>query len=175
MQIMARRRRCTKLFFGIIIGLIASRFMSSNDVVCSKRDPIIPLRIIDDENVRAFNKNLLFVGVMTAAKYLDTRAKAAYYSWGQQVPGKIMFYSSEFSYSEHVPLVTLKDVDDRYPPQKKSFQMLKHIYDNFIDQYEWFIRADDDVYIRTDRLEHLLRSVDSRKPWFIGKLIMFEI
>lgn len=137
--------------------------------ICSKRDSIIPLRIIDEENVRAYNKNLLFVGVMTAAKYLDTRAKAVYNTWGRQVPGKIMFYSSEFSYSEHVPLVALKEVDDRYPPQKKSFKMLKHIHDNFIDQYEWFLRADDDVYIRTDRLEHLLRSVDSRKPWFIGK------
>lgn len=166
---MARRRRVSNFFFGIIIGFLVSRFMSSNDIMCTKRDPIIPLRIIDEENVRAYNKNLLFVGVMTAEKYLDTRAKAAYNTWGRQVPGKIMFYSSEFSYSEYVPLVALKDVDDHYPPQKKSFRMLRHIYENFIDQYEWFLRADDDVYIRTDRLEHLLRSVDSRKLWFIGK------
>lgn len=143
--------------------------MSSDDFFCAKRNNI-PLRIIDEENVRAYNKNLLFVGVMTAAKYLDSRARAAYNTWGRQVPGKVMFYSSEFSYSEHVPLVPLKEVDDHYPPQKKSFRMLKHIHDNFIDQYEWFLRADDDVYIRTDRLEQLLRSVDSRKPWFIGKL-----
>lgn len=125
--------------------------------------------------MRAYNKNLLFVGVMTAAKYLDTRAKAVYNTWGRQVPGKVMFYSSEVSYSKFVPLVALKDVDDRYPPQKKSFEMLKHIHDNFIDQYEWFLRADDDVYIRTDRLEHLLRSVDSRKPWFIGKFNLFNV
>lgn len=167
---MARRRRFSRIFFGIIIGFIISRLMISNDTTCNKRDPIIPLRIIDEENVRAYNNNLLFVGVMTAEKYLDTRAKAAYNTWGRQVPGKVLFYSSEFSYSKYVPLVALKDVDDRYPPQKKSFQMLQHIHDNFIDQYEWFLRADDDVYIRTDRLEHLLRSVDSRKPWFIGKL-----
>lgn len=32
-----------------------------------------------------------------------------------------------------------------------------------------FLRADDDVYIRPDRLEDLLRSVDSKKPWFIGQ------
>lgn len=82
-----------------------------------------------------------------------------------------MFFSSEYSYSEHVPLVALPGVDDSYPPQKKSFRMLKYMYDHFIDQYEWFVRADDDVYIRTDRLEELLRSVDSRKAWFIGKFL----
>lgn len=106
---------------------------------------------------------------MTAAKYLDTRAKGVYETWGHTVPGKIMFFSSEISYSEHVPLVALPDVDDSYPPQKKSFMMLKYMYDHYIDQFEWFLRADDDVYVRTDRLEELLRSVDSKKAWFIGK------
>lgn len=47
--------------------------------------------------------------------------------------------------------------------------MLKYIHDNYIDRYEWFLRADDDVYVRADRLESLLRSIDSRKPRFIGQ------
>ncbi|KAL3277817.1 hypothetical protein HHI36_013159 [Cryptolaemus montrouzieri] len=47
--------------------------------------------------------------------------------------------------------------------------MIKHMHDNYINAYEWFMRADDDVYIRPDRLEELLRSVDSKKMWFIGQ------
>lgn len=31
---------------------------------------------------------LLFVGVMTAAHFLDTRALSVYQTWGQKVPGK---------------------------------------------------------------------------------------
>lgn len=137
--------------------------------MCMSGSRMSPMDLINVENARAQNKNLLFVGIMTASRYLDTRAKAVYNTWGREVPGKVMFFSSEYSISEHVPLVPLPGVDDTYPPQKKSFMMLKHMYDNYIDKYEWFLRADDDVYIRTDRLEDLLRSVDSSKPWFIGQ------
>ncbi|KAJ8954954.1 hypothetical protein NQ318_000385 [Aromia moschata] len=172
---MARRRRLLKIILGILIGIFASHLfttgsrMTEPNACTSSEKRHTPVQVIDEENARATNKNLLFVGVMTAAKYLDTRAKAVYDTWGREVPGKVMFYSSEFSYSEHVPLVALPDVDDGYPPQKKSFMMLKHMHDHYIDKYEWFLRADDDVYIRTEKLEELLRSVDSRKPWFIGQ------
>ncbi|KAG5875869.1 hypothetical protein JTB14_012729 [Gonioctena quinquepunctata] len=168
---MARRKRILKILFGVLLGMIISNFSSYSELSCKtgKAHHITPYQLINQENARASNKNLLFVGVMTASKYLDTRAKAVYDTWGRDVPGKVMFFSSGFSYSEHVPLVPLRGVDDSYPPQKKSFLMLKYMYDNYIDQYEWFLRADDDVYIRTDKLEELLRSVDSKKPWFIGQ------
>lgn len=136
-------------------------------------------------------KNLLFVGVMTAKNFLQGRAKAVFDTWGKEIPGKIAFFSSEKSYSEckssrrlfktlkfvlHIffvfiavlPVVALKGVDDRYPPQKKSFMMLYYMYENFIDKFEWFARTDDDVYINTRKLERFLRSIDSSKPQFIG-------
>lgn len=128
-----------------------------------------PQQVISAQFEDNSKKNLLFVGVMTASKYLDTRAKAAYETWGKEVPGKIEFFSSEMSTSKSLPLISLRGVDDSYPPQKKSFTMLKYMHDNYIDVFEWFLRADDDVYIRMDQLEELLRSVDSRKPWFIGQ------
>ncbi|CAH1989397.1 unnamed protein product [Acanthoscelides obtectus] len=165
-----QKKRIFKVFVGILIGILASHL--SNTRFCKngeKRKDSRPLQLLGVENMRAFNKNLLFVGVMTAAKYLDTRAKSVYDTWASEVSGKVMFFSSEGSYSDHVPLVALPFVDDSYPPQRKSFMMLKYIHDHYADQYEWFLRADDDVYMRTDKLEELLRSVDSRKPWFIGQ------
>lgn len=47
--------------------------------------------------------------------------------------------------------------------------MLHYMYEHFIDKFEWFARADDDVFMRTDKLEHFLRSIDSSKPQFIGE------
>ncbi|CAH1379735.1 unnamed protein product [Tenebrio molitor] len=158
---MARRKKLTKVVFGVLLGVLISQFSSREECKQPKPAPRVA--------PAAPAHNLVFVGVMTAARYLDTRAKAVYDTWGRRVPGKVMFFSSEDSYSEDVPLVALPGVDDTYPPQKKSFMMLKHMYDHYIDQYEWFLRADDDVYVRTDRLEELLRSVDSKKPWFIGQ------
>jgi chondroitin sulfate synthase len=116
------------------------------------------------------SKSLLFVGVMTAQKYLNTRAKAVYETWGRELPGRMAFFSSATSETNlSLPLVALPGVDDSYPPQKKSFLMLKYMYDNFGDHFEWFLRADDDVYVRPDKLEAFLRSIDSRRPQFIGQ------
>lgn len=118
-------------------------------------------------------KQLIYIGVMTARKFLDTRATVVYNSWGKSVPGRVTFFVGNETNSSttpsFLPVVALKVVDDSYPPQRKSFMMLKHMYDNFIDDYDWFMRCDDDVYVRTDKLEKMLRGFDSSKELYIGQ------
>jgi hypothetical protein len=61
------------------------------------------------------DKNLVFIGVMTAQKYLDTRANSVYNTWGRSIPGKMSFFSRSGSSSVYkLPLVSLPGVDDRY-------------------------------------------------------------
>jgi chondroitin sulfate synthase len=125
---------------------------------------------IFDNNYVEPRKRLVFVGVMTAQKYLDTRAKSVYETWGRNIPGKISFFSRSGSSSAYdIPLVSLPGVDDSYPPQKKSFMMLKFMHDNYLEKFEWFMRVDDDIYIKPDKLELFLRSLNSSKPQFIGQ------
>ncbi|KAF5307331.1 hypothetical protein FQR65_LT07048 [Abscondita terminalis] len=168
---MARKRKFLKLFVGTIVGLLVTSVLKKNS---GKRDSLCSLdyEAYDASNIindTIGEDNFLLVGVMTAEKYVNTRAKVVYETWGKTVSGKTIFFSSENSRSNDVPLVPLPKIDDSYPPQRKSFAMLKYMYENYIDKYEWFVRADDDVYIRTDRLEKLLQSVDSSKTWFIGQ------
>ncbi|XP_064169027.1 chondroitin sulfate synthase 1-like [Anguilla rostrata] len=114
--------------------------------------------------------NFIFIGVMTAQKYLNNRAIAAHRTWAQTVPGRLLFFSSEGSdTSLPLPVVPLQKVDDSYPPQKKSFMMLKYMHDHYLDQYEWFMRVDDDIYIHTERLESFLRSLNSSKAFLLGQ------
>ncbi|XP_033845464.1 chondroitin sulfate synthase 3 [Periophthalmus magnuspinnatus] len=118
-------------------------------------------------------RRFLYVGVMTAKKYLTSRAVAAYKTWAHSIPGKVEFFSSAGSDTVPmpvpVPVISLTGVDDSYPPQKKSFMMLKYIHDHYLDKYEWFMRADDDVYIRGEKLESFLRSLNSSKPLYLGQ------
>ena len=114
-------------------------------------------------------KQLIFVGVMTAEKFLDNRAKAVYETWGGSLPGSLAFFSSDNSRSSSLPVVSLKGVDDSYPPQRKSMMMLKYMHDNYINDYEWFMRCDDDVYVRTDKLELFLRTLNSTEDLYIGQ------
>lgn len=135
-----------------------------------------PFEIINlqaSDTMTTSQNNLLFVGVMTAKEFLNDRAKAVYDTWGKEVPGRLAFFSSEGSIADDLPVIPLKGVDDRYPPQKKSFRMLYFMYEHYIDRFEWFARADDDVYINTRKLEKFLRSIDSTKPQFIGICLNF--
>lgn len=101
-------------------------------------------------------RNFLYVGVMTAQKYLGSRAVAAQRTWAPSVPGRVEFFSSQGSATPPglppLPVVALPGVDDSYPPQKKSFMMIKYMHDHYLDKYEWFMRADDDVYIKGDQV-----------------------
>nr|CAD7597220.1 unnamed protein product [Timema genevievae] len=211
-----RRRRGLHAFLGFLLGLFLGLLLASppallsflkENLTCtsstgrtppkSHQPPPVetdPLKIIDmldlNENRHNSAKTLLFVGVMTAQKYLPTRAVAVYDTWGKELPGRIAFFSSGTSYpppaKPRLPLVALRGVDDSYPPQKKSFLMLQYMWQNYGDRFEWFMRADDDVYVRPDKLEKLLslgvqdagknnvypdayRSVDSRTWQFLGQ------
>lgn len=150
--------------------LQASRLNSSLPVAASA--PVGPnervLRLLQDGV--GPRKNLILIGVMTAQKYLDTRAVAVYRTWARDLPGHVVFFTCASARAPpELPVVRLAGVDDTYPPQKKSFLMLKYMYDNFLDKFEWFMRADDDVYVRGNLLERLLRSVNGSRPQFIGQ------
>ena len=110
-------------------------------------------------------KQLVLIAVMTSKEFLSTRATTVMRTWADKVPGQVIFFSSEGSTTNdsRINLVSLPAVTDTYPPQKKSFLMMKYIYDHYLNKFEWFMRVDDDVYIRTDNLEKLLRSIDNRK------------
>lgn len=192
--VMRKRRGLGSALLGLFLGLLLGFLILSYRLIVfnqQQQQPVAvwtfmpgqrsPLRasprnmpkLRDDEWINSSATSLVFVGVMTAQKYLDTRAKAVYETWGKELPGKIAFFSSESSTvpdnCPDLPLVPLPRVDDTYPPQKKSFMMLEYMWNVYGERFEWFLRADDDVYVRTDRLETLLRSVDSRRAMYIGQ------
>ena len=117
-------------------------------------------------------RQLLLVGVMTAQKYVSTRVVATYRAWAGNIPGKVLFFSSEgTTLPEHpeIPIVALPGVDDSYPPQKKSFLMLKYMHDRYGNDFEWFMRADDDAFIKGRELSRFLRGLNSSVPQFLGQ------
>ncbi|KAL9954154.1 hypothetical protein ACROYT_G041655 [Oculina patagonica] len=123
------------------------------------------------EKTNLENQQLIFVGVMTAEQFLETRAKAVFDTWGRNVAGTLTFFSSlrETPKTLKAPVISLPGVDDsQYPPLKKSLMMVKYMFDHHIDEYEWFMRADDDAYVRNDKLERFLRSLNSSDDIYLG-------
>ncbi|XP_076468387.1 chondroitin sulfate synthase 1-like [Babylonia areolata] len=133
----------------------------------------------------------LMVGVMTSRHNLATRAAAIYATWGRDVRGLIVFYigreggpdsdplpanwtsgsgEEPVQILQGLPVVELLDVrDDAYPPRAKCFAMLRHMFHSFGASFRWFLRADDDLYLRYDQMVQFLNSVDGSLPRYMGR------
>lgn len=129
--------------------------------------PTKPQQLKDELRTR----ELLFIGIITSQKFLTTRAKGVFDTWGNNVPGKLVFFAGKGNETPKVdfPVVYLPVPDNVHPPQRKSLAMLKYIHNNFIERFEWFIRADDDVYIRTGKLMAYLSKIDSSEALLLGQ------
>ena len=125
----------------------------------------------DDKENNHIHTDLMLVGVLTAKEYINTRLEAINGTWAKTISGKVIFFSGEDLPSNNYAqnnVVTLPGVTDTYPPQKKAFLMLKYMHDFYLDQFEWFVRADDDVYIKGEKLAKFLTSVNSSETYYIG-------
>ena len=110
------------------------------------------------------SRSMLYVGVLSAGRFLRTRIAACNRTWGQDLPARdIQFFVGTpptEPYSES-SVVTLKDVSDHeYPPQRKAFRMLQYMCDHYLDKYNWFLRADDDAYFRVEKIKKWLSQRD---------------
>ena len=111
-----RKRSFLKFIIGFVIGSFCRLYLNSGENEPKRNDCFFnesshPFNLLNIDNKSA--KMLILVGVLTARKYLDTRAKAVYETWGQNVPGKILFFGAENSTSNSLPLIPLNNVDDR--------------------------------------------------------------
>lgn len=115
-------------------------------------------------------RKLLFIGVVTAQKFLSTRAVAINKTWGRGLSDLRYFSSHSGNSSIHqLPIVTLPGINDTvYPPQRKVYHMLKYMHDHYIDEYDFFMRSDDDVYVKTDLLLELLSKVNPAQEIYMG-------
>ncbi|GMT28657.1 hypothetical protein PFISCL1PPCAC_19954 [Pristionchus fissidentatus] len=152
------------LFIGISIGFFTTWHLWRSSSLPAFAECPAPQ---EHEKANGF----VLIGIMTAAKYVDSRAFNVWKTWAQHVPGKVLFFVAETTTSIHpdLPLIRLKGVDDSYPPQKKSFAMMKWMADNYMDSFEWFVRADDDLYIKGNELERLLRGLDPSRSHALGQ------
>jgi len=118
---------------------------------------------------------------MTARGYLATRACSVWRTWGQDVVdlgGDIRFFVGQsddgdrlsLDFCPGLPVVVLDDVQDNaYPPQHKSFMMLAWMWDNFGNKSTWFMRADDDVYVKVEQLLQFLTPINSSQAQYLGQ------
>ncbi|CBY13923.1 unnamed protein product [Oikopleura dioica] len=121
-------------------------------------------------------RKFLYVAMMSADKFVDTRVKTAAQTWASSLKtwnkdsgvDVEIFAQSNYSGIPH-HIVKMPGISDNvYPPQKKSFSMMRYVHDHKVNDYEWFLRLDDDAYVHIEHLESLLRRINSSDALYIG-------
>ncbi|KAL5276549.1 C1GALT1 family protein [Megaselia abdita] len=95
----------------------------------------------------------------------NTKAKAVKFTWGRRCD-KILFMSSRAD--PNIDVTVLPVPDGRCNLWAKTKIALKYIYDQFLDEFDWFLKADDDTYVIMENLKFLLKCHKPEDPVYFG-------
>lgn len=73
-------------------------------------------------------------------------------------------YTEEF---EFVPIEYPKEARENL--WRKVIRTFIYAHDNLIDQFDWFMKMDDDTYVLMENLKEFLTKYDTNKPYYFGK------
>ena len=86
-------------------------------------------------------------------------------TWGRRW-NKLIFMSSQED--ENLPAVKLNVTEGRDHLWDKTKNAFQYVYKHHHQEYDWFLKADDDTYMIMENLRYLLKDFDENKPKFFG-------
>ncbi|XP_060084504.1 glycoprotein-N-acetylgalactosamine 3-beta-galactosyltransferase 1-like [Ylistrum balloti] len=107
----------------------------------------------------------VFCFIATTTSNLLTKAKAVNDTWGKRCD-KILFVTS--SPSKLSMTISFNIEDSRSHLTGKTMSMIHYIYRYHLDEYQWFMKADDDTFVVMENLKLLLSKCDHQKPIYLG-------
>eukprot|EP00112_Aurelia_sp_Birch-Aquarium-sp1_P000630 Seg1058.21 transcript_id=Seg1058.21/GoldUCD/mRNA.D3Y31 product="Glycoprotein-N-acetylgalactosamine 3-beta-galactosyltransferase 1" protein_id=Seg1058.21/GoldUCD/D3Y31 len=179
------------LVFGITVGLFLTIiFRAPNDLDCSgqiinrgatyikstdENEPPQKEFRFSEEKSSVFNFSIakklykkvrILCWILTSPKTLRTKGKAVKETWGKRC-NKIIFMSSEDVPS--YPSINLGVPEGRENLWGKTRAAFKYIYQNHLNDADWFLKADDDSFVVVENLRHLLSKYSPDDPHFFGR------
>ncbi|CAF1140956.1 unnamed protein product [Rotaria sordida] len=122
--------------------------------------------------------------ILTTPKYFLTRVKALNETWAPRCDR--YFFITEYDrttmtpeqikFSEQIPIAPIKNIKAGYYhlTQKSNLAFL-FAYENYLNDFEWFIKADDDTYLIVEHLKTFLSKQNSSEPITFGYTFQFHV
>uniref|UniRef100_A0A8C5LEE6 Glycoprotein-N-acetylgalactosamine 3-beta-galactosyltransferase 1 n=1 Tax=Jaculus jaculus TaxID=51337 RepID=A0A8C5LEE6_JACJA len=121
-----------------------------------------------DENIdvseNLYQKVKILCWVMTGPQNLEKKAKHVKATW---LCDKVLFMSS--GENRNFPAVGLKTKEGRDQLYWKTIRAFQYVHDHYLEDADWFMKADDDIYIILDNLRWLLSKYDPEQPIDLGR------
>ncbi|XP_075253341.1 glycoprotein-N-acetylgalactosamine 3-beta-galactosyltransferase 1-like [Convolutriloba macropyga] len=123
--------------------------------------------------------------VTTSPKYLEERASYVKSTWSSQC-NKTLFISDDgiFSVYDLLQLNWVSKENLTFPTIEvtiasgynqlwaKTRNTLELLYQKYFNDYEWFLKADDDTYVIMNNLRRFLFTKNSSEMFFYGKVLL---
>lgn len=115
----------------------------------------------------------VMAAVLLPQRFLNTTARAMMETWGAEM-GTLSFLvgAGDSTPLDTLPVTVLHSVPDfeSYAnSQRQTFAALTYIHDTYLEQYDWFVLADNRTYVAVRELEKLLEASDPHAAVYWGR------
>lgn len=110
----------------------------------------------------------IYCFILTSPKYFDTRARAVNLTWASRCD-KFAFISDYSNDTQGLPIAPIANITPGYEHlTQKTTLALHYVYEHFINDIDWFVKADDDTYIFVENLKEFLTEQNASEPITFG-------
>lgn len=115
---------------------------------------------------RSLGSPRLLCWILTCPRNHKSKALAVKQTWGTRCD-KLLFMSSKKD--ETLGSIGLPALEGRKELWNKTREAFQYIHKHYINEYDWFMKADDDTYVIVENLRSLLKLKNPDLPIFFGR------
>ncbi|CAF3374789.1 unnamed protein product [Rotaria socialis] len=165
---------CSATILFVIIQLSVYLFYSSAPDCRNKLEISIPENLSDKASIFKINTRVL-CWIPTTLKRLD-RAVVVYDTWAKRCDQSIFVIGGSrpspvpdaSKYPFPIAYLDNEKIEEYKLLSEKVLLSLLHIYNNYVKDYDWFFKGDDDTFVIVENLRHFLRRHPSNGSFYYG-------